>query len=220
VSSASRPHLGIAYLQLDAKINPGNSGGPVLDRAGRVIGIVTLKLQEAEGIGFALPIDYAYEASSGLVAAPEGAGRGFGARSREALAQERAVLEEFEQAEFRPGLMDATLIGPAQVALQIVQPGGGAAPPWSVAARLVSGGEIMCEVSGPVTDWTQAPEGWLDATDPTTARWLDSHGIDLTVYVGSTTFDISGCMPLDAGGRGLEVELVGADPDAARVPLG
>jgi hypothetical protein len=51
--------------------------------------------QLTEGIGFALPIDYAYEASSGLVAAPEGAGRGFGVRSREALAQERAVLDEF-----------------------------------------------------------------------------------------------------------------------------
>ena len=48
-------------LQLDASINPGNSGGPLLNVNGEVIGICSLKLvdDEIEGMGFAIPIEYA-----------------------------------------------------------------------------------------------------------------------------------------------------------------
>jgi S1-C subfamily serine protease len=46
-------------IQTDAAINPGNSGGPLLDRCGRVIGITTLITQDAQNIGFAIPINVA-----------------------------------------------------------------------------------------------------------------------------------------------------------------
>jgi serine protease Do len=41
-------------LQVDAPINPGNSGGPVLDKSGCVVGVATFKLDDSEGLNFAI----------------------------------------------------------------------------------------------------------------------------------------------------------------------
>lgn len=50
----------MTLLQTSTPINPGNSGGPLINMAGQVIGITTLKLMdEYEGLGFAIPINSA-----------------------------------------------------------------------------------------------------------------------------------------------------------------
>jgi len=60
-----------AVLQTDAAINPGNSGGPLVDRAGRVLGINVsiFSLSGAnDGVGFAVPIDIASDIAEQVVA--------------------------------------------------------------------------------------------------------------------------------------------------------
>ncbi len=47
------------FLQTDASINPGNSGGPLVNRAGRVVGVNTAYNPAGSGIGFAIPINVA-----------------------------------------------------------------------------------------------------------------------------------------------------------------
>lgn len=67
-----------SYIQTDAAINPGSSGGPLLDMSGRVIGITSAKalyagydeygnMINAEGIGYAIPIDEAMEVVRELI---------------------------------------------------------------------------------------------------------------------------------------------------------
>ncbi|MBZ4662632.1 MAG: hypothetical protein JG776_314 [Caloramator sp.] len=46
-------------IQTDASINPGNSGGALCNEAGEVIGINSLKISSAEGMGFAISINEA-----------------------------------------------------------------------------------------------------------------------------------------------------------------
>lgn len=50
---SSMSHL----LQHDASINPGNSGGPLINTKGEIIGINTIKVEDAEGMGFAIVCD-------------------------------------------------------------------------------------------------------------------------------------------------------------------
>ncbi|MEA4884324.1 MAG: trypsin-like peptidase domain-containing protein [Clostridia bacterium] len=54
-------------IQTDAPINPGNSGGALVSQDGRVIGINTAIIQQAQGIGFAIPINTAREVASQII---------------------------------------------------------------------------------------------------------------------------------------------------------
>jgi len=53
------PDKRLDFLQTDAAINPGNSGGPLLSDRGEVIGINTAIRADANGIGFAIPVNKA-----------------------------------------------------------------------------------------------------------------------------------------------------------------
>lgn len=58
-------------IQTDAAINPGNSGGPLLDSAGRLIGVNTAIFSPSgtsSGVGFAIPVDQIFQVIPELIA--------------------------------------------------------------------------------------------------------------------------------------------------------
>ncbi len=59
ISAVEREVAGKKYLQVDAALNEGNSGGPVIDEQGRVVGVATAVVKEAQNVGFAVPSDAA-----------------------------------------------------------------------------------------------------------------------------------------------------------------
>jgi serine protease Do len=56
-------------IQTDAAINPGNSGGALLNAAGQVVGINSLKISQSgvEGLGFAIPVNEARPIINSLI---------------------------------------------------------------------------------------------------------------------------------------------------------
>ncbi len=71
ISAKGRHGLGLNpienFVQTDAAINPGNSGGPLCDIYGRVIGINTAIVRNAQGLGFAVPINIARKVMNDLL---------------------------------------------------------------------------------------------------------------------------------------------------------
>jgi S1-C subfamily serine protease len=113
-------------IQTDAAINPGNSGGPLLDSAGRVIGINTAILAPEGsyvGIGFAVPVDSVVRAVPQLITNGRVTRPGIGV----SLAQER-VLRSL-------GLTGALIVD--------VSPGSAAARAGLQGTRRDSGGRLL-----------------------------------------------------------------------------
>jgi serine protease Do len=73
VSAVNRILPGVSWfareplIQTDAAINHGSSGGPLIDRCGDVVGITTAILENARGIGFAIPVSLVKDAMPELI---------------------------------------------------------------------------------------------------------------------------------------------------------
>lgn len=57
----------VKFIQTDASINPGSSGGPLLNLRGEIVGVNSFIRDDAQNIGFAIPVDIACEVAKKLI---------------------------------------------------------------------------------------------------------------------------------------------------------
>ncbi len=88
----------LSYYQLSGSINPGNSGGPVLDLTGRVVGVVTLKARNQEGLGFCIPAGDLAKATRDAASQPSPAARLAAQRHAESAKDDQEPDNEFTAA--------------------------------------------------------------------------------------------------------------------------
>lgn len=142
--SALTEHLS-GLIQSDAPINPGNSGGPLLDAAGKVIGMNTAaatgtSTQSASNIGFAIPISNALSVVSQIRAAHAGNGVSLGLPGF--LGVEITSTSALGQSNVGFGLPTGSATVSSGVAVMGVLPGSPAA------SAGLSGGDVITSVAG------------------------------------------------------------------------
>lgn len=168
----------IAHLiQTDAAINPGNSGGPLLDSAGRLIGINTAIFSPSganAGVGFAVPVDTVNRVVPQLIASGRYAPPSLGIEVDESL--NRALMRE---------------LGLQGVAVLRVAPGSSAQEAGLRGVRVIEEtnqivpGDVILAVDGDAVDSVAQLLSRLDDKQVGDAVrlsvWRDGNTIDVTV---------------------------------------
>jgi len=221
ISNMNRVMLGVAYLQTDAAINPGNSGGPMLDDRGRVVGVVSLKRVDAEGIALVLPINYAMTGADALVAAPAGEpSPAFARMAQAAEALSQREVSELAATGQRPGLVAASVIGP-RIRAVVLWPSAFEPGEQRFGFALWSKRERLCSIQGELKAWRKLEgEGGESLLSGQGKAWLERHGFSSDLYASVTLLDYSPCSLSTVGaGSSVELEMEGADADASRIRL-
>ncbi len=221
----SNPHqslMGVTYLQLDANVNPGNSGGPLLDRRGRVVGIVTAAVRDARHIGLALPINYAFQEKDFVKPPRLRDWRGllrkgprlFLQRAEEAKAENRKEVERFARSFRQPGLVFAA-VSPGGTAVAVLLRRAPFDPGGSYRLSVLRGSLPLCESEVAVDHWLPfTADEHLQGS--LLGAWIASNGLANDLYVGPVEIPHSACRDLQPGDR---MTLAGADPEAPEATL-
>ncbi|MCW4045203.1 MAG: trypsin-like peptidase domain-containing protein [Candidatus Bathyarchaeota archaeon] len=105
-------------IQTSAPINPGNSGGPLLNAAGKVIGITTAIVSDSQGLGFAIPSNIILREISALVTTGEYRGHSYlGVRGQDMNYQRAQELKVNVTYGWR--IAEVTKGGPSDGALRV-----------------------------------------------------------------------------------------------------
>lgn len=220
VSHTARQVLGVAYLQIDANVNSGNSGGPVLDTTGRVVGIVTAKVDGAEGLGIALPVNYAYEGDSPLLPkpAPTPDSRSWEALLARVQEENRKTAETVAVEVTKPILVSFTpLYAKGEIRVTVGRISESEPVPENFLFTFRKPGRMLCGVPTSVERW--AVLGRTDlARNPQISRWLTENRIAQNLYLGIAQVPLRRCSMDELRGATLVLEGAGEGTDRVELP--
>jgi serine protease Do len=220
VSNTARSLLGVSYIQVDARVNPGNSGGPLVDTSGQVVGMVSLKRTDAEGIGLALPINYAYSADVAMIPAPAGVTSGFAAMQAQALDAEAKDVTALAQMDLKPSLVAAHDDAYGRLAVRIVLPARGQPGPRNFDFHFRNGNQTICPLGATVTEWRSVASSEMSRSLGTRmGDFIKRNGLDVQLYVGEAALPVGNCRGTGVFGSDLTLEMEGADESASRIRI-
>jgi serine protease Do len=217
VSHAGRNFFGVAYIQIDANVNPGNSGGPLLDRRGKVVGVISMMMEGGSGLGFALPINYAH-GEVNLIEAPE--------LATDRWSELKTRVDDANQSEIKKAAEAFELPAVGMVAVEgrsllitlimrraAFQPGS-----EDISFTISRDGTPICSQRMTVFNWypfSDIPEADSDIPN---FRWLRKHGLTTNLYFGAVHYSAPICA--EAGSLvGAEFVLEGGDPNFNRTTI-
>jgi serine protease Do len=223
VSHVGRVVQGVAYIQLDAKVNPGNSGGPIIDDRGRVVGVVTLKLGQAEGISLALPINYAYSPELGYVNPPSlEAADSAPFKGMMATATQKGGLQlpstQGVSIEVRPLLGAIDYDQYRRFVLRVLRVQDAPPPYEEITVKVWSSAEHVCTLKGDIFKWKEVdPDQAGSGIPDEMLRGLKRLGAT-HIFMGESALGWQSCDPARMG-YNIELELVGGNPISNRMHL-
>lgn len=223
VSHAARNLFGVAYIQVDANINPGNSGGPLIDKHGKVVGVISMQVQGASGLGFALPINYAFRDGLGFVEELEEDPSRWGEILRQIDEAEQRDIAEAERAFIQPGVAQA-MVETGNVLLVVIlrrstfPPYPGEEIPFSVMKDEMT----VCSGTMPISSWAPFDRALDAAPDGSSSlpqfTWLRKNGLTRDLYWGAAYFSEEDCRHQESL-AGSELVLLGGDPSFNRATI-
>jgi serine protease Do len=218
VSHTIRSFFGIGYLQIDGNVNPGNSGGPLLDGKGQVVGIVSAKVTDADGMGLALPVNYLYEGNPSFLPA---LGQAPQSRAwRKALAdieeENRREVERFKRKGSRPVLV-ALSVASGQGVAQVLRLSDNLPRDETLSFTFRKQGTFLCRVSSRVTWYPYANVDDLVVSNSLYVLWLKRNKLGDRIYAAGAALGLQDCPIRDLPGS--EMILDGGDEHADRILL-
>ncbi|GEJ58923.1 trypsin-like peptidase domain-containing protein [Anaeromyxobacter diazotrophicus] len=196
VSFVGRNLLGHAYVQVNASVNPGNSGGPLLDGRGRAVGIVSMKVTGADGIGLALPIEYLRPFAAGLSPATPEAQARWQATLDQVQREDAAEVERYRRKYQQPAIV-AVGTGEGGLHAMVLRRWPSGPSRLAVTVDVQAGGKTLCTAEGSVTGWEKVEDALekalRDAPDQPRLVWASENHTLRDVYAGTLPLDLGRC---------------------------
>ncbi|HZZ83400.1 MAG TPA: S1C family serine protease [Anaeromyxobacteraceae bacterium] len=222
VGYPSRNFFGTAFVQLNGSVNPGNSGGPLLDGAGRVVGIVSRKVTGADGIGLALPVEYLRALLPEAPPPGDDARRRWTETLRRLRQEDQAEVEKYRGRYRKPTLAAAGLYPQRGLFAVVLRRWAGSPSELPVTIDVRGGARILCSSATEVQSWEPAEQQLerelRDAPDQPRLVWASENRIMRDVFVGLAPLDLGGCA-LDEVPASAVLAVRGGDESDSPIPF-